>query len=827
MNQKSYKRHKPVGQGFQKTRVAEAVSAAVVAMVMSAPVMAEDDAADTSSDGKLIVTATKNAESIQDVPLAITSLTGEFIDEVHLVDVKDLVRFSPGVNGNNNNSFLDSVSVRGVRTDDYGAGSDGSLGFFKNDLFEGRTGAANSTLFDMDRAEIINGPQGFLFGRNAIGGAVSIHTRKAEIDVSESSVDLDVGDFGLVKINGMVNVPINENFAMRFAAVSHNEESYIKNMNRDNPLQDTDVKSIRWSTTYNNNDDLAVHTMVEYEDWEYPAGQYRNIEEGDAWEAFNALWEEGPNPGSERDINTNSHWGLRDEATVLNLQLNIEKEFDFADLTVNAGYKDYDYWYSEQWMPNSTPMGSWAVDSGGDYAQIELRLSSKGDGPLSWYVGTSLYKENLKYATLQGTTEEFMCAYQNSYMNTSTYYPYHNGNMPATSGTTGHCQNLAQNIANYYGYYGASYYSHYYTHNRPDGLVIETSTVNAINDGWAVYANMDYQISDTVNVEFGVRKTKDNKQFANMMTSTGFSSWLWGVYGQAATTAEPIKANKSWDDTTVKALVRWQPTDDVMLYASYTEGYKAGGFATYELEDHDGNSIYSPGEYTNADAALTSFDPEAVESYELGYKDTWFEDTDVMITYYNYDHNGLQVTGRNQEDPGGAVSVVNAGMINAQGIEVSTTTSLTENINLMMNFNIIDSKVHDIPDLCSGTDECEGNKLYWTPENSGAIVLDGHFPLGSGAAVTASLVTYWEAEHGGGFEFIDELIIDASQTWSASIGYESATNWYVEAYIENLTDEVNFDSSYEGGAGLGAYPAVRWASWKPRSFGLRMGMTWD
>jgi len=538
MNKKIYQQNKPVGLGFRKTTVAEAVSAAVVTMMMSVPVMAAEEA-----DEKITVTATKTMESIQDAPLAITSLTGEFIEEVHLVDVKDLVAYSPGVNGNNNNSFLDSVSVRGVRTDDYGAGSDGSLGFFKNDLFEGRTGAANSTLFDMDRAEIINGPQGFLFGRNAIGGAVSVHTRKAEIDYFEASVDLDIGDFGLVKLSGMVNVPVNENFAMRFAAVSNNEESYIKNVNPNNPLQDTDVKSFRWSTTYQK-EDLVVYTMVEYEDWKYPAGQYRNIEEGDAWTDFDAFWDVGPNPGDERDINTNSHWGLRDEATVLNLNLNIEKEFSFADLAINAGYKDYDYWYSEQWMPNPTPMGSWAVDSGGDYAQVELRLHSKGDGPLTWYVGTSLYKENLKYATLQATTDEFLCAYQNAYMNTSSYYPYRNGNFPAHSGTSGHCQNLAANTGAYYGY-PASYYSHYYSHNRADGLGIETSTVNGVNDGWAIYANMDYQLTDTVNVEFGVRKTKDNKEFANMMESTGFSSWLWGVYGQAATTAEPIVAEKS------------------------------------------------------------------------------------------------------------------------------------------------------------------------------------------------------------------------------------------------------------------------------------------
>ena len=142
---------------------------------------------------EVVVTATKREQGVMDVPLAITALSGDFIEDTNLNDVKDLISYTPGVSGNSQDSYIDAVSIRGVRTQDFGVGGDPSSAFFKNDLYEGRNGSAVTSLFDVERAEVLRGPQGFLFGRNSIGGAFSVHTRKAEIGGDDAYMDLDFG----------------------------------------------------------------------------------------------------------------------------------------------------------------------------------------------------------------------------------------------------------------------------------------------------------------------------------------------------------------------------------------------------------------------------------------------------------------------------------------------------------------------------------------------------------------------------------------------------------------------------------------------------------
>ena len=141
MTKQASEHRKPYAKSFQKSMVAEAISLTLIATMISAPTFAAEDSEAVAKKEEteiIVVTATKKNESLQEVPLAVTALTGDFMEKVHLSDVKDIIAYSPGVNGNANSSFLDSVSVRGIRTDDYGAGGDGSLGFFKNDQYEGR-----------------------------------------------------------------------------------------------------------------------------------------------------------------------------------------------------------------------------------------------------------------------------------------------------------------------------------------------------------------------------------------------------------------------------------------------------------------------------------------------------------------------------------------------------------------------------------------------------------------------------------------------------------------------------------------------------------------
>ena len=144
-----------------RKRLAASIAAAAVATSLGANVHAQDWLEEVT------VTATKRAENVQDVPLAISAFTGDFTKDNNLDDVKDLINITPGITGNSKDSFLDAVSVRGIRTQDFGVGGDPSAAFFKNDFYEGRNGAAVTSLYDMERSEVLRGPQGFLFGRPA------------------------------------------------------------------------------------------------------------------------------------------------------------------------------------------------------------------------------------------------------------------------------------------------------------------------------------------------------------------------------------------------------------------------------------------------------------------------------------------------------------------------------------------------------------------------------------------------------------------------------------------------------------------------------------
>ena len=182
-----------------RTLLAHAISVALIAGTASAPLHGQELE-------EIIVTATKRAESVMDVPLAITAMSGDFLREVNLDDVKDLVAFTPGVTGNTKDSFLDNISVRGIRTIDYGNGGDPSVSVYKNGLYQGRNGSAVVSLYDVERAEVLRGPQGFLFGRNSVSGAMNIITNKPDLTETGGYLELDAGERGVLVFEGALNI---------------------------------------------------------------------------------------------------------------------------------------------------------------------------------------------------------------------------------------------------------------------------------------------------------------------------------------------------------------------------------------------------------------------------------------------------------------------------------------------------------------------------------------------------------------------------------------------------------------------------------------------
>jgi len=759
-------RHAAAGLDLPPFRLSPLKRAMTAALASATAVPGAATAAQAIEE--VVVTATKRAESTQDVPVAITALTGDFTESRNLNDVKDLISFTPGVSGNSQDSFIDAVSVRGIRTQDFGVGGDPSSAFFKNDLYEGRNGAVVTSLYDMERSEILRGPQGFLFGRNSIGGAFSVHTRKAEIGGAPSGfIDLDVGERNHLVGEGAVNIPVNDSFAMRLAGYYSQEDGFVDNAFDGSELIEHDKWALRWSTAIAT-DRLSVDTMVEYETREQTGSVYRAVETGEIWETFEAAIGDVDLAGGEYDADSDISAGEADDADILTLGVKVEYDLDWATLSSNTGYKDHDYFYSEDYDGTPLNLNNYQQDQEGEYFQQELRLTSNGSGPLSWYAGVSYYQEDIDTLFRFVGEEDFFCQYYGYYYNGITF--------------TG-CADL-------YAFYGSPFSS-------TDGLLTETGRIKGDYEGWGAYVDLNLALGERWDVGIGARATEDRKDFAiNVPTPT---SDLGAYWAYTFATDGFVSANESWDDVTTRFQVRFRPTEDSMIYASYTEGFKSGGFGSFALSDANGDPVGGGAtDLSQADGFRpNTFDPETVDSFEAGVKATLAERAQVSLTAFYYEYEDLQVVTFD----GGAAAVRNVGDVESFGLEGTVNAVLNANIDFYVALSYLDSEAKGLQSICglADPDGCEGSDLFWAPEYTGAAVLNGSWPMARGGTVIGSLEWFWESERGGGWENLPSTEIDAFSDVTLRLGYESSNSWSVIAYVENLTDEETWDGLNNNG----------------------------
>ncbi|AFU98389.1 TonB-dependent receptor [Simiduia agarivorans] len=770
-----------------RKRLAVSIAAAAVASGLGMNVHAQDWLEEVT------VTATKRAENVQDVPLAISAFTGDFTKDNNLDDVKDLINITPGITGNSKDSFLDAVSVRGIRTQDFGIGGDPSAAFFKNDFYEGRNGAAVTSLYDMERSEVLRGPQGFLFGRSSIGGAISVHTQKADINGGNSGyIDVDLGQRGHAVVEGAINLPINEQWATRIAGYHSQEDGYVKNLAGGPDLIAHEKSALRWSTTFQG-EKLGADFVAEYETREQSGSVYHAVTTGETWDAINEA--NGPIsvPTGDREVALDLADGNQDDADILSLQLKLSYDLGFAELVSNTGYKDHDYYYGEDYDGTPVNLNNYRQEQSGDYFQQELRLTSTGSDALSWYAGVSYYQEKIDATFRLRGSEDEMCKY---------YYFYYYGS------TINGC---------------SDYYTDFYPSDT--GFLDEGNRAKGDYEGWATYVDLSYAINDQWDASIGARYSNDKKTFTQNVPEP--ESYLGAYWAYGFFTDGDIKQSETWTDTTWRAIVRFRPNDTAMTFLSFTQGYKPGGFGTFSIDTDD---TFEGDPISQGDYPLNTFDPETVDSWELGYKDSLFDGrANVTLTAFMYKYQDLQVI--NSEVP---AKVRNAGVVDGSGIEGSITASLNDNWDLYAGIGYLNTEATKMAGVCPASDDtdpvanptdsyCEGSKLFWAPDWSGSAVLNMHYPYGAGQIVGNLGVTF-EGERGRGWEDLDETQIDAYQEWNLRFGYRSDDQWSVIAYVENLTDEVFYDGINNNG---GIVPAHFFGVSRPRTFGISFGYEWQ
>jgi iron complex outermembrane receptor protein len=795
---------------FSKTLIAQSVSAALLATAAGGAAAQEIE--------EVIVTATKRSENIQDVPLAITAMAGEFVKDVNLDDVKDLVTFTPGVTGNSTDAFIDGISVRGIRTQDFGVGGDPSAAFFKNNLYEGRNGAVVTSLYDLERAEVLRGPQGFLFGRNAIGGAFSVHTKRPTLDGgSDGVLELDVAERNHVTVEAATNIGISENFAMRVAGYHSTEDGYVRNTFDGRDYLGHEKTAARISGLYSSGN-AEVFATVDYEDMDRDGSVYRNNLLSPRLADLEAALGPFNMPADPRGINSDLFGGSGDDAQILTLGLHVDYDFENMSLSWSSGYKDHDYFYSEDYDGTPRNLGVYQQTQSGDYLQSELRLTSNTDGPLSWYAGMSVYEENIDYHVLSSLEEEAICAYYGS------YYGVDN------------CADYFQYWQDYWDY---AYYPGYITVGpfvpTANGMMEENTFIKGKYRGWAAYVDLSLSLGEMWDVSVGLRHTYDKKTFSTRVPKP--ASTLLGYYLPGYMTSG-LTASNDWSDTTPRVIVRFRPADDHMMFASYTKGYKSGGFGTFSIVDAvTGDPVFQWFGEGDQDplgpedgVVPGQFKPEDVNSYEIGYKGLLAGGTvQLDLTAFMYDYTDLQV---NYFDQGSKVD--NLGQVDGQGIEGSLQWAISENWDLRLAAGWLDTEAFGVQRIC-GLDDgddgvvdgeingCEGNKLNWAPDFMGSAVLKGTFPVANGEIV-GNVETFWESERGGSYEALPWGPLPSYQEWAMRIGYRSNNGWNATAYVENLTDELTYANSQ---INSGITPDWYVGPNRPRTVGLRFGYSFD
>lgn len=725
---------------------------------------------------EIMVTAQKRTQSTRDVPIAISAFDANFTKRTNLDDVKDLIKFAPGLAGDSKDSFIDLVNVRGITTNDFGVGGDPSVAFFKNGLYQGRNGAVVTSMFDMERAEVLRGPQGFLFGRNAIGGAISVFTAKPDHDNSGGYVEAGFGERGIMEFEGAVNLPFADKWALRLSGYHSEEDGYVDNF----ALPDNDrlvahnKSAIRGTLSYKG-ESLDGFLMVEYEDRKQSGSVYRALIDDEIFPFLEENVEGVQQRGNNRDIDSNNALGNFDNGQLLSISAELNFDVGFATLTSLTGFKDHTYEYAEDFDALPVSVNDYAQDQDGYYFEQELRLVGNTEGPLSWYAGVSYYKENIDALFTQRIDEEVVC---------SAYYYYS-------------CADLFA-------------YWEYPEFTASPNQLTERNRNRGDYEGWGAYVDLNYAVTDTLELGVGLRYSRDDKDFK--INVLPVDSELGPFYIFGVTTDGFIEGSESWDDLTPRFVARYRPNDEWTFYGSVTKGYKSGGFGSFAVvpgpDGIDDDLVLLPGGSPNA------FDPETVWSYEVGTKaDLLDSRLRVDLSSYYYRYTDLQIS---DFVPGSGLQVFNIGKVKAYGLEATVQAIVTENIDLYLAGSFNENEITGADEIAEDSD---GNRLGDSPKWTLAGVFTYHTPITDTGELTASVDFRTQTGSFGGIENIVAARNDGWTDISARLGYEDEAGWGIVAYVENVFDAVYFDATNEGGV---LQPHHAFGVSRPRTFGVRL-----
>ena len=722
---------------------------AAITALAAAPAFAQDSNAAApeaqesalGDNGEIVVTARRREEKLLDVPTAVTALTSAQLEQAGAIDLTDLQIASPNTtlkDARGTNSTL-AAFIRGVGQQDPVPGFEAGIGIYLDDVYLNRPQASVLDIYDVDRIEVLRGPQGTLYGRNTIGGAVKYVTKKLE-DRPTLSVKGNYGSYNQADLIVSASTPIGSMFKFGISGARLTRDGFGENKNLHIDNYNKNVWAGRATLEFETPDEkMSVRITGDYT---HDKSNARN-----GHRLFAGLLTGSPVLSNVYDTNAG-----------LNSPKN-DVEAGGISMTVNAEVAD--------WLTLRS-VSAYREDT--SYTPIDFDSTPSVDVDVPAY-----YKNNQ-------TSQEFQALIHSDKLNGIIGYYY-----LGAKATTGFGVLLSTTLAGFNAYTAGD-------------VRTETSSI---------YGDFTYDFTPQLSLTLGGRYTWDQrKSYVFKASYLGLTPDFGGTPIPVGAPSTDFRGTANFKRFTPRATLSFKPSADHMIYASYSEGFKGGGF------DPRGSGTSAP--ISNPAAGRTyqdiynylSFDPETVKSYEIGWKGAAFDRrlTWALDGFYS-DYSNVQIPGSVGCLIGAVQSfcgiTTNAAKADIKGVELETTATLARgfagpgsNLFFQGALGYIDAKYKRFIGP-TGVDVSNVRVFQNTPDWTLAGTLGANLPIGGGDLSATSTLSYRGLTHQ--FEtaspFLDQpsyTLLDAHLVYTFGDGRYS-----IGIHGKNLTDQRYKTAGYQ------------------------------
>lgn len=718
---------------------------------------------------EIIVTATKTEKSLQDIPISVTAFSADSLDNAAVTNIESLQFTVPGLNITTGASsgFQSSIRMRGVGTSGTNIGFEGSVGLFVDGIYRPRAGTSLGDFADVERIEVLRGPQGTLFGRNTTAGAISVITKKPEFNEFNGSARVTLGSHNRAQLRGILNVPlVDDQLAARFSADFNKRDGFLENIiDGVEDINDRDRLNLKGQLYMEPTDDIEARFIINYftaDEGCCGAVTFRNggfINAGNAG-ALAPFGIPGPiavDESQQEDFLTARDQPTREEQDEFSVQ------FDFG-WELGGGVEFF----------NTMSFSDYELEGPQDADQTGLNFTTAG--PTS-------------AVTVTNFTEEFRFS----------------GDLNAFGDGLEGSWILG-------GYYSDEELGQLYTLNfGPDAAVVN-ALLSGVAPGFppfgftpgdtqssimgqnasvlAAFGHLDLDLTEQFNFSGGMRYSSENKTgTGDFTTSTGALFNPFILPG-----ARNFEADNDFNKLTYNAALTYQWTDDVSTYASFAHGYKSGGVNLDVLGGQGGSIALTPRNLvatgfmpTGQDEILDpTFPVEEVDTFELGLKSRFWDGRATLnLTGFHSSFTDFQVL----QFTGTGFNVLAAPEVTTKGFEGEMRLNPAEGLDIGLQYTYADA-TYSKPFLLGGN-QLDGLTINNAPKHSAALNATYTKPIGDNLKGFVNGTWSYESEYNASAALQPDRVQDAYSMFMGRVGLSSQDDKYgIEIWCRNCTDEV-------------------------------------